>query len=218
MSFAPRSIVCLALVVAVTHVAAFDRLLDRRAFEEAIQIGMTRMDATRGRFHAQYRVEVGTAPVDYVELITPFRRVVLAAEARLRAGNHGFGLQDAKDALEPNPDDLTVYVEVTFHPLNTFVGVPEYGVLIEPVGRRDRAVLPREIQRVPRYGARVEGYPTPFPNPGVILPHGSQPLTGGTLIARFDGAPLDAQGIYDILVTDGAQIIGRARADLARVR
>ena len=63
-------VVCLALVVA--HGAAVSIVLDRRDLEEAIAIGQSRIDTIRQRFHAGYRIVVSTAPLDYIEVVTPW--------------------------------------------------------------------------------------------------------------------------------------------------
>ena len=66
--------------------SAFEPSLDPNSLAEAIDLGQSRIDDVRSRFHATYRVEVMQAPVDYLEVVTPFRRVALDAEAHTRAG------------------------------------------------------------------------------------------------------------------------------------
>ena len=56
--------------------------LDRRGIEEAIQIGQSRLDAERARFHAVYRITVARPPVDWIDVITPYYRVALAVNSR----------------------------------------------------------------------------------------------------------------------------------------
>ena len=51
-----RLAVAICLLCAVASSSAMQPTLDRRAIEEAIQIGQSRLDAERARFHAVYRI------------------------------------------------------------------------------------------------------------------------------------------------------------------
>jgi hypothetical protein len=97
-----------ATVVFVTglvwQVAAADVRLDRRALEEALAIGQSRIEGVRTRFHEPYRVIVGAPPVDYLDVVTSFRAVVLAAQARARAGDRQFGLRQAQETYGQTTD------------------------------------------------------------------------------------------------------------------
>lgn len=192
---------------------------DRRSIEDAIAIGQSRIDATRVRFHRPYRIPVGQPLVDYIEIVTPFRRVELAAEARARAGNRLFGQREALATLAAAREQIELFVEMTFHPLNTYLGVPSYDVALAGVGAAGPPIEPREIQRVPRYGARVEGLPLPSPLPATpLVPRGSEPLLGGTVIARYDGRLLNPTGVYDVVVSESRKELVRARVDLGNLR
>jgi hypothetical protein len=195
--------------------AAMQMTLDPRAVDEAIAIGQSRIDVQRTRFHAPYRLAVGRAPLDYIEVITPFRRVALAAEARTRVGDRSFGQRQAFELLSTASNQLELWFELTFHPLNTLVGVPAYDIALEPSG--GGRILPRTVNRIPRYGARVEGE-LPFPAPGSALPGGSQPMLGGIVITEFDGRVLDATGAYDVVVREAGKELARVRLELGRVR
>jgi hypothetical protein len=197
-------------IAASVRVVAMQPVLDAPALQEAIAIGQSRLAAERARFHQPYRIPIGTAPVDYVDIVTPFRRVELAAEALAAAGEHGFGQRQALEILGAAPDQIDAYVELTFHPLNTYIGVPDYDVMLLTNGGNGR-VLPLTIDRIPRYGARVDGLPLPLPTPGgsVRVPKGSQPMLGGTIIARFDARMIDPGGSYDVVVTEARAADGR---------
>ena len=210
-----RKIIGLAAALTSWHagVFAFDTALDRRAIEEALSIGQSRIEAIRTRFHAAYRITVGTAPVDYLDVITPFRHVVLAAETRARAGDRSYGLRQAE--TEENLDALVLQVELTFHPLNTFIGVPGYRVLL---ASGPDTVPPMALEPIPRFGPRFDGVSLPTSLASPVLPGGGQPLTGGTLIARFSTGQLDARGAYELRVMDGKNVLGKARVDFARLR
>src|SRR4026209_1770745 len=141
--------------------AASEPALDPRSLADAIELGQSRIDDVRSRFHAAYHIEVMQAPVDYIEVVTPFRRIALDAEARTRAGERLYGQREALATLADNPSRFDVVVELTFHPLNNYVGVPAFTVSLVPPG--GKPIEPRAISRVPRFGPRLSGMPLPFP-------------------------------------------------------
>src|ERR1700752_3685242 len=112
------------LVCGVVTAGAVQLALDRRAIEEAIYIGQSRIESERTRFHVPYRVRVAQPPIDWIDVITPFHRVELAAEVNARSGRRQFGQREAQEALRDVSDQIDLLIEMTFHPLNTFVAVP----------------------------------------------------------------------------------------------
>ena len=211
--------VLIALALAATGGAGYEPLLDEHAIAEAIAMGQSRIDARRTRFYGQYRVPVSRAPVDYIEVVTPFRRVVLAAEARARVGDRPLGQGEARDALAEGGDQIELFVELTFHPHNTYLGVPSFDVALMAVGATAPPITPRNVQRAPRYGARVEGTPLLFPFPlAAPAPAGSQPLLGGTVIAQFDARLLKANGAYEVVLSETGKELARGRMNLATMR
>jgi hypothetical protein len=197
---------------------AMQVIVDRDAIEQALSIGRTRLGVERSRFHDPYRIVVGKAPVDIVHVVTPFRRVVLAADERARLGGAGFGQRDALETLANAADQLDLYIELTFHPMNTYVGVPPYDVALLAPGTTLR-IEPKTFDRFARYGPRVEGALLPLSGTGTLtLPRGSQPLLGATVVARFDTGPLDPNGTYDMVIGEAGKELGRAKLDLSKMR
>ena len=149
--------------------------------------------------------------------MTPFRRVALEAEARTRAGERLFGQREALAALGTEPSRVDIVVEMTFHPLNNFIGVPDYAVTLRPM--TDAPPLPPgQISRIPRYGPRLSAA-RPYPySVGTPIPKGSQPLLGGTLVATFDGLALEARATYWVVVSDSDKELARTRVDFAKLR
>jgi len=195
--------------------------LDRRAIDDALGIANSSLESTHRRYHGDYRFPVNQAPVDFVSVVTPFRRLVLTAETAERLGHRMFGQREALAALQPDPDRFEVFVELTLHPHNTFVGVPGYTIELEPVSLQGSPVAPLEIERHPRFGPRFDDtwYPFPYPfSTASNVPTGSEPLRGGTLLARFAGAQIDAKGAYHLVIRDGKKELGRTRIDLALLR
>jgi hypothetical protein len=215
---ARTDVVVVAVLTALTvAVGAFEPALDPRSLSEAIDLGQSRIDDARSRFHAAYHIAVMQPPVDYIEVVTPFRRIALDAEARTRAGERLYGQREALATLGDNPSRLDIVVELTFHPLNNYVGVPAFTVVLMPPS--GKAIEPRTIGRVPRFGPRLSGTPLPYPYvANSAAPQGSQPLLGGSIIATFDGAALDARGAYLTVIRDSGKDVAKATVDLARLR
>ena len=206
-----------ASLVAGTWLDGFEPAPGLRLIDEAIGIGQTRIQAVRVRFHEPYRIQIATPPIDYIDVVTPFRRVALLAEERTRAG--GRLLQSEAVALLADRSMLVEFrVEMTFHPLNAFVGVPAYDVLLttEVAGVR---IDPVRTELVPRFGARLEGVPSGLPSAGVTaLARESQPLLGGTIVATFSSDALNQTGVYELVVSENERALARTRVDLGTVR
>lgn len=210
----------LAVVLPIAAAAAlgYEAVLDSRTLDEAIAIGQSRVESVRARFQQAYRTQVNQPPVDYIEIITPFRRVELASE-EARTSVRRFGQREARTLLAAARGDVELVVEFTFHPHNTYLGVPSYDVALEAVAAATPPVRPRSVDRSPRHGARVQGLPSPYPAPPVPgVPLGSGPLLGGTVTAAFDGGLLDPEGTYDVVVSDAGRLVARARVSFARLR
>jgi hypothetical protein len=210
-------VVVVVLAAFTAAVSAFEPSLDPRSLADAIDLGQSRIDDMRSRFHAAYHIEVMQAPVDYIEVVTPFRRIALDAEARTRSGERLYGQREALATLADNPSRFDVVVELTFHPLNNYVGVPPLAVVLVPPG--GKPLEPRTLSRVPRFGPRLSGMPLPYPYvANSATPQGSQPLLGGSIIATFDGMALDSRGTYLTLIRDSGKDVAKATVDLARLR
>lgn len=201
-----------------TAVVAYERTPDLRAIDEAVALGQSRDEAVRRRFHQPYRINIGRPPLDYIDLVTPFRRVELAVEERARLGDRLFRQRDALTALTEHGDDLQIFVELSFHPQNTYVGVPPYVAALVPLDVPTR-IEPRALQRIPRFGQRLGsgGIPLPYPI-APSLPSGGEPLTGGTVIVMFDGQQLDPNAMYDVVIEESGKELSRTRIDLAKLR
>lgn len=196
-------------VVLLLFVAlAYDQVLDPREVSSAIAIGQSPVEAERVRFHQPYRVPVNRPPIDSIEFVTPFRRVVLAAEAQVRIGNRVFTQREGLAIAAGGGSPFDVLVEATFHPLNTFVAVPAYEVMLV-TGGTSSAVLPTAVDRVPRFG---------LGSLGRQQPGSGEPLVGGTITASFNGDALNASGIYDVVIRESGKELARVRLDLARLR
>jgi hypothetical protein len=212
---AAAAITCMAC--GVVSIDAVQLTLDRRAIEEAIYIGQSRIESERTRFHVPYRVRVAQPPIDWIDVITPFHRIELAAEMNARSGRAQFGQREASDTLRDMPKQIDLLVEMTFHPLNTFVAVPSYQVdVILSGGRR---LVPQRIDRHPRFGPRPESPGPALPTPNASSAFGGgQPVVGGTITAALDGSALDPNQRVEVAVLDGKTELAHVTVDLGRMR
>jgi hypothetical protein len=206
-------IVLLLVLAAEVGAGTVELLLSSRALNEALDIGHSRIDSIRTRFHEPYRLIVARPPVDEIHVITPFRRVALAAESRARLGDRLFGQREARAALAEAPEQIDLLIELTFHPQNTFIGVPPYQVRLLPAMAATVPAEPRDVSYVPRFGPRIQGLP-----PMTTPPVAGQPLIGGTIVVQLDGRAVDLNGLYDVIVLDGTKELARVRVDFRALR
>jgi hypothetical protein len=189
--------------------------LDRRALEEAIYIGQSRIESERTRFHAPYRVRIMRPPIDWIDVITPFHRVELAAENNARRGGRIFSQQEALAVMKDAGAQIDLLIEMSFHPLNTFVAVPLYQVqIVLPGGRR---VEPKRIERYPRFGPRAESTGPALPG-GTPQFGGGQPVVGATILAPLDGSAFDPNQRFEVVVLDGKTELARSSIELGKMR
>ena len=194
-----------AALLAGAVVSGFEQALNPRLIDEAVSIGQSRIDSVRTRFHQPYRLQVGRAPIDYIDVVTPFRRVVLLTEERTQLGIRGFTQREATAALGNQSSVVELRVDMTFHPQNAFVGVPAYDVEIVTVSPAAR-LIPGNVERIPRYSARIE------------TGSGGQPLVGGTIVASFPIDTLNGAGAYEVVVSEKGKELGRAGVNFAGLK
>jgi hypothetical protein len=206
----------LALLALSAAPAAVRVDLDIEAVDEALTLARTGTAAVRARFHEAYRIPVSRAPVDYIEVVSPFRRIVLAAQQRAAAGDRSFGQRQALELVRSSADRLDLHVEMTFDPRNTLVGVPEYEVML--TDERGRVLPPAGIDRLSRWTPRFEGLPQAIPGPGVPGAPRGQPLVGATVIARFDLERMDPEGRYELTLAERNERRAQVRVDLSLLR
>ena len=215
----PTRIASVLVMLAVSWTAprAVETNLDLRAIEEALALGRTGIAVERTRFHDPYRVYVAKAPVDYFEVITPFRRIVIAAQGRAAIGDRGFGQRQALDIIATAGERLDIYIELTFHPLNTLIGVPAYEIAL--IGSQGTRLGSQTLDRVSRWTPRVDGLPPAVPTPGgIVVAPRSQPLLGGSVNAGFDLRSLDPKGSYEVVIVEEGEERARAKIDLGKLR
>jgi hypothetical protein len=210
-----------AALFAGAAVSGFEPTITPRLIDEAVGIGESRIDSVRTRFHQLYRLQVGRPPIDYIDLVTPYRRVVLLTEERTALGIRGYTQREATAALGSRSGVVELRVEMTFHPQNAFVGVPDYDVELvpSPPTSPPTRLMPGNVERTPRFGARVETAPQPAPAGATPnRPGGGSPLVGGTIVAAFPIARLNTAGAYEVVVSEKGKELGRARVNFAGLK
>jgi hypothetical protein len=207
---------CLLLLTAVTG-TALELTLAPAAITDALRIGQSRLDRERDAFHAPYRLAVNVPPIDYIDIVTPFRRVVLAAEQRMRLGERSLSQRQVMELLATTPGLIEVAVQLTFHPMHALVRVPDYQVrLLSPAGK---PIEPRSIDLVPRFGPRLDNMPVPLPGvPTNGAARTAQPMLGGSVVAAFDGTTLDVKIVYQVAVLEQGKELARTRLELTKLR
>jgi hypothetical protein len=213
--------IAVALLSAI-GLGAVELDLDPREVLEAVALGQSSFENDRLQFHRPYHFDIRRPPLDAVDVVTPFRRVEIAAEIRALAGDRRFGQRDGLALLDRFPRQVSVHAEFTFHPQNTLVLVPSYAVrwLTASGARVEPALLDASPRYFPKTGTGA--LPTP-PGAGMVppsLPGRSQPLLGATVVAFFDGAALlkPEDPAREVVIEEAGQQLARFPIELARLR
>jgi hypothetical protein len=219
--------VLVVLVALAPPLRAIDIDITPVIVQQALDLAQRTKPAERAAYHRTYVVPVVSPPLRKISVVTEFRRVVLAAEERLRVGDRLFGVREATEAVAPWRGRVQIIAELQYHPQNNFISVPPIDVFAWPQDeRRVKApLLPLSTDRVPAYGysfdtSLPEDWQTWWPFPPVMIPGppGSQPLTGAWIQATFDAREIGPRTRIEMLVKDGLKTIGSATFDLGAVR
>jgi len=178
--------------------AAIDLDITPDEVDRAIAIGR------RGEpgFHADYvrtiDATVDTITVERVEIVTPYRRIVLHAEARRRVGDVVVGRADVEPLLREWRNRVSVVTTARIHPQNLLASVPPIEAKVhDPI--LGRAIEPLDVVRKPitRIGT-------------------NRPLLGSTIETIFD-AGLLASVNGTIAVTLGGKELARTAMDFRAI-
>ncbi|MGD9903580.1 MAG: hypothetical protein AB7U83_08920 [Vicinamibacterales bacterium] len=204
-------------------VRAIEANLPTQGVDDAIVFARMARHEARQAFHDRYARTPGGA-VSRISIVSEYRRVVLRTEEKIRLGDRSYSVRQLTTELEPWRGQLEVIVDLVFHPMNTYVGVPLIDVLLAPLdGGGDRTPLVAETtDRIPRFGGFFDPPPPdapwwPFPPPAPTVTVRRDTVTGGWVLARFDATRL-ASGRFDVVVKDGATSLGSASFDFGALR
>jgi hypothetical protein len=139
-----------ALLTAPSGISAIDIDFNDADFRRAVTIASSSENA-RARFHESYRVPVNDSTVEQIEVITEFRRFVMASEDESLLGNWmiargGFDSKGRtlKQVLQPFRGRVSIRTRVRFPPLHAYVAMPAVDIMIgEP------SYLPLDATRTP---------------------------------------------------------------------
>jgi hypothetical protein len=152
-------------------------------------------EAARARFHAPYITPIKNSIIRDIEVLTEFRRTVIATEDALKRGDwaiaHGassLGGRTIADVVAPWRRIVTIVANLQFPPMHTYVSIPRCDVtvggtpILAPVDRRTtaRSSLP--------YSSR-----------GTTVTS----LLGATIEVDFDAGPVGETSRSAVVTCDG---------------
>lgn len=160
----------------------------------------------RSRFHAPYIMALSGPSLEQIEIITEFRRFVLAAEEQVRLGSWmaargGYDQQGrtVKESLKASTGQVVIRARVRFHPLNAYIGVPPIDILLgEP------SLLALGVSRTPNFSI---GPPD----------NRSRPAIMGAVIEASFNAPSVNDRVLAVRVVSEGQELGRFSVDFSRL-
>jgi hypothetical protein len=171
-----------------------------RDVDRALKLAQER-EARRTQFHKPYVVRPDHPLLEQIDVVTEFRRYVLATEEQLRMGNWLFAqsVRDAQEKLKPFRERLTVTARLRFHPQNVLISLPPYEVTL------GADLAPLDLTRTPIY-ALLSGRPNDR----------NAPLVGATLDALFTSSTV-GQTALPVVVSLEQKPVASVMIDFARL-
>jgi hypothetical protein len=193
------------LLLARVPVAGVTEVMTEREVAQALNIA-NGSDASRALFHAPYRVAIDDPLIEHLEVITEFRRFVLAAEEQLKSGNWmmtrgGYDTKGRtiKDLLRSRSGQVSIRARLRFHPLNNYVALPAFDILLG-----DPTLL------------GIDAVRTPHVNPSNGEP-GTRDVIHGATIETFYNAPTIADRVLPLRLLFEGKEVARRSVDFSRV-
>jgi len=177
-------------------------LLQLPSSREIFDLGRTHDEALWDAFNRGYAL----TPADMIEraeVITEFRRAVLFVHDAAGRGEFHITDQDLDKAMAPFAGSVTFIVQARLHPMHTYAKAPSFDLYVE-TGRTTKPLAAKPLRRDPVY--------PPGSGPGVAI--AAVRLEGTFPRADIESAPAPALVVID----DQANVIWKARIDLARYR
>jgi hypothetical protein len=195
-----------AFLLAQTPLAALTEVLTERDIAYALTIA-NGSAPTRALFHAPYSVAIDDPTVEHLEVITEFRRFVLAAEKELESGNWMMGRggydpkgRTLKDLLRPLDGQVSIRARLRFHPHNNYVTLPAFDVLLG-----NPTLL------------AINAIRTPHITPSTGEP-GTRDVIYGATIEVFYNAPTIGDRVLPVRLVSEGKEIARISVDFSRVQ
>lgn len=162
-------------------------------------------ESARARFHAPYRVPVNDSTVQDVEVITEFRRFVMASEEQLLLGNWmlargGFDSQGRtlRDMLKDLHGQVSIRTSLRFHPHHSYPDIPLIETTIS-----EPSFLPVDVIRTPIWS-----------NASDVV--GPVPLSGAIIETFFNAPSFHDRTLPLRIVFEGKELV-RATVDFSRL-
>jgi hypothetical protein len=199
-------LVAAAFLLGQAPISAVTEVLTERDIAYALNIA-NGSEATRSLFHAPYIVALEDATIEQLEVITEFRRFVLAAEDQLKSGSWmmargGFDPKGRtlKDLLRPLSGQVSIRARLRFHPQNSYATLPAFDILLgEPT------LLAINATRTPHI-TPANGEP------------GTRDVINGATIEVFYNAPTIDDRILPVRIVSDGKELARASVDFSRVQ
>jgi hypothetical protein len=165
-------------------------------------------DPARAQFHSSYTIAIKGSVIHQIQVLTDFRRIVLAAEDARRRGDWavaqgarsltGHGVEDV---VKPWRGKVTITADLQLDPLHTYLAVPNCEVMmggVPVVASIDRRTSPRSS--------------LPYSNRGAM----TTSLVGALLEADFDAAAIGTTS-RDVVVMCEGRDVARTAIDFSRL-
>ena len=189
------------LMQAIAVVAVSFAALQFADAREALRLGRAQDDALYAAFTTGYQLSPAER-VDFAEIVTEFRRAVLIVRERARLGEFGFTERDLNVAITPHLGLVSFIVQARLNPMHTYAKAPAYELYVA-TGPDTPPLAARDPKRDPVYALGGMG----------------APLIGVRVEITLRRAEIEAAPRPELILTDEhANILWRARIDLARFR
>lgn len=169
---------------------------------EVFELGRTHDEPQFESFNRGYQL-APSGIIDRAEVITEFRRAVLFVHDQAALGRPAIADRDLAKAMAPYEGTVGVVVQVHLHPLHVYSKAPSYDLYIE-TGPTTKPIAATPLKRDPVYPPGV--------SQGAVM-------SAVRLEGTFPRADIEAASAPTVVVIDDqANVIWRARIDLARYR
>jgi hypothetical protein len=203
-----RSLLIVLLVgVSLARAGAVNPSLSQADTQRALRLGAA-AQAVRARFHAPYLVTVRDSLIREVQVLTEFRRTVIAAEDALKRGDwtvaqgaRGLDGHSIEDTVRPWRRKVTLVATLQLDALHAYVTVPNCEVMMGgmPVlASLDRRTTPLSS--------------LPYSSRGAM----TTSLVGALIEADFDAEAVGQTSRDAVVLCDGRDV-ARATIDFSRL-
>jgi hypothetical protein len=197
----------LLVLVCLRPVTAVNAALTQADTQRALRLAGA-PEGARAQFHSPYIIAVKGSIIHEIQVLTEFRRTVLAAEDAFKRGDwavaHGAASRTGhgvEDVVKPWRGKVTILADLHLDPLHTYVGVPNCEAMMAGVP----VVASLERRTSPRSSL-------PYSSRGKT----TTSLVGASLEADFDAAAVGTTS-RDVVVMCEGRDVARTAIDFSRL-